>query len=262
MAPETAPGRRPLLAACGLTKSFRGLVALKDHSLEVRPGEIVGVIGPNGSGKSTLFNLVTGFTRPNAGRVELDGRPIHRLRPPQIARLGIARTFQGTRLFPQLTVRENIAAAAQLRHRTGLADAVLGTDRLAQVEAKVASITDELLRLIGLAGSDRRRAGDLAYGDQRRLELARALATSPRLLMLDEPAAGMDGSETRGLLRLIETIRDRFGVAIIVVEHDMDLIMNLCERIQVLAHGELIFEGTPAEVQASPRVRETYLGQA
>jgi branched-chain amino acid transport system ATP-binding protein len=220
------------------------------------------MIGPNGSGKSTFFNLVTGFTRPNAGRIELDGRPIHRLRPPQIARLGIARTFQGTRLFPQLTVRENVATAAQLLHRVGLADAILGTDRLARVEAAVEAATEELLDLIGLANSDRRRAGDLAYGDQRRLELARALATGPRLLMLDEPAAGMDGTETRGLLHLIENVRQRFGVAVVVVEHDMDLIMNLCERIQVLAHGELIFEGTPAEVQASPRVRETYLGQA
>jgi branched-chain amino acid transport system ATP-binding protein len=220
------------------------------------------VIGPNGSGKSTFFNLVTGFTRPDAGRIEIDGRPIQHLRPPQIVRLGVARTFQGTRLFRQLTVRENVAAAAQLRQRASLADALLGTGRLARVETAAAVATDELLDLVGLAGGSRRRAGDLAFGDQRRLELARALATGPRLLMLDEPAAGMDGTETRSLLRLIEAVRRRFGVAVVVVEHDMDLIMNLCERIQVLAHGELIFEGTPAEVQASPRVRETYLGQA
>jgi branched-chain amino acid transport system ATP-binding protein len=262
MVREAATSPRPLLAVTGLTKAFRGLVALKDHGIVVRKGEIVGVIGPNGSGKSTFFNLVTGFTRPDAGRIELDGCPIQRLRPPQIARLGIARTFQGTRLFPQLTVRENVGAAAQLRHRVGLADALLGTGRLARVEAAVAAATDELLDLVGLAGSSSRRAGDLPYGDQRRLELARALATQPRLLMLDEPAAGMDGTETRRLLHLIEAVRRRFGVAVVVVEHDMDLIMNLCERIQVLAHGELVFEGTPAEVQASPRVRETYLGQA
>jgi branched-chain amino acid transport system ATP-binding protein len=262
MAHEPTTSPRPLLAASGLTKAFRGLMALKDHRIVVREREIVGVIGPNGSGKSTFFNLVTGFTRPDSGRVELDGRPIHRLRPSQIVRLGIARTFQGTRLFPQLTVRENVAAAAQLRQRVGLADALLGTGRLARVEAAVAAAVDELLDLLGLVGSSGRRAGDLAYGDQRRLELARALATGPRLLMLDEPAAGMDGTETRSLLRLIETVREHFGVAVVVVEHDMDLIMNLCERIQVLAHGELIFEGTPAEVQASPRVRETYLGQA
>jgi branched-chain amino acid transport system ATP-binding protein len=262
MAHEPTTSPRPLLMASGLTKAFRGLMALKDHRIVVREREIVGVIGPNGSGKSTFFNLVTGFTRPDSGRIELDGRPIHRLRPSQIVRLGIARTFQGTRLFPQLTVRENVAAAAQLRQHVGLADALLGTGRLARVEAAVAAAVDELLDLLGLVDSSGRRAGDLAYGDQRRLELARALATGPRLLMLDEPAAGMDGTETRSLLRLIETVREHFGVAVVVVEHDMDLIMNLCERIQVLAHGELIFEGTPAEVQASPRVRETYLGQA
>jgi branched-chain amino acid transport system ATP-binding protein len=262
MAHEPTTSPRPLLMASGLTKAFRGLMALKDHRIVVREREIVGVIGPNGSGKSTFFNLVTGFTRPDSGRIELDGRPIQRLRPSQIVRLGIARTFQGTRLFPQLTVRENVAAAAQLRQHVGLADALLGTGRLARVEAAVAAAVDELLDLLGLVDSSGRRAGDLAYGDQRRLELARALATGPRLLMLDEPAAGMDGTETRSLLRLIETVREHFGVAVVVVEHDMDLIMNLCERIQVLAHGELIFEGTPAEVQASPRVRETYLGQA
>jgi branched-chain amino acid transport system ATP-binding protein len=262
MAHEPATSPRPLLAVSGLTKAFRGLVALKDHGIVVREREIVGVIGPNGSGKSTFFNLVTGFTRPDSGRIELDGRPIHRLRPPQIVRLGIARTFQGTRLFPQLTVRENVAAAAQLRRRVGLADAFLGTGRLARVDAAVAAAADEMLDLIGLVGSSQRRAGDLAYGDQRRLELARALATGPRLLMLDEPAAGMDGTETRSLLRLIETVRRRFGVAVVVVEHDMDLIMNLCDRIQVLAHGERIFEGTPAAVQAHPRVREVYLGHA
>src|SRR5918912_1068748 len=145
MAHEPATSPRPLLAASGLTKAFRGLVALKDHRIEVREREIVGVIGPNGSGKSTLFNLVTGFTRPDTGRIELDGRPIHRLRPPQIARLGIARTFQGTRLFPRLTVRENVAAAAQLRQRVSLTDALLGTGRLARVEAAVAAAADELL---------------------------------------------------------------------------------------------------------------------
>ena len=255
-------GASPLLSVRGLTKSFRGLVALKAHRIDVATREIVGVIGPNGSGKSTFFNLVTGFLRADAGRVELEGRAIEGLRPAEIARLGIARTFQGTRLFPQLTVRENVLAAAQLRRPVGLADAVIGTGRLARAEREAGEAADELLEMVGLGRYAERRGGELAYGDQRRLELVRALATRPRLLMLDEPAAGMAAGETRELLRLIERVRDRFGVAVIVVEHDMDLIMNLCERIQVLAHGELIFEGTPAEVQASPRVRETYLGQA
>jgi branched-chain amino acid transport system ATP-binding protein len=260
--PSVTGSDAPLLVTRGLTKSFSGLVALKGHAIAVRSREIVGIIGPNGSGKSTFFNLVTGFLRPTAGSVEFAGRALERLRPSAIARLGIARTFQGTRLFPRLSVRENLEAAAQLRHGVGLADALLGTPRLNKAETAVAAIADELLGLIGLAGSAERRAGDLPYGDQRRLELARALATRPQLLMLDEPAAGMDARETRELLQLIEDIRDRFGVGVIVVEHDMDLIMNLCERIQVLAHGEVIFEGTPAAVQASPRVQEVYLGAA
>lgn len=250
----------PLLATKGLTKSFGNLVALKDHEITVRSGEIVGVIGPNGSGKSTFFNLVTGFLRADRGEVLFNGEPIMRCRAPEIARLGVARTFQGTRLFGDLTVADNVRAAAELRHRTGMVDALLGTPKRAKAERAIEATASELLDLVGLGGRRDVRARDLPYGDQRRLELVRALATRPRLLMLDEPAAGMDASETRALLKLIDDIRRRYRVAVIVVEHDMDLIMNLCERIQVLAHGNRIFEGAPAEVQASPRVREVYLG--
>lgn len=252
----------PLLATRGLTKSFRNLVALKDHEITVRKGEIVGVIGPNGSGKSTFFNLVSGFLRPDKGEVFFNGQSIAHRRAVDIVRLGIARTFQGTRLFPALTVEENVRAAAELRHRTTVFDALLGTSRRLRAEGEVEATTGELLALVGLQERRDRRARDLPYGDQRRLELVRALATRPRLLMLDEPAAGMDASETRALLKLIDDIRRRYDLAVIVVEHDMDLIMNLCERIQVLAHGSHIFEGTPAEVQAHPRVREVYLGHA
>ncbi|HZT19358.1 MAG TPA: ABC transporter ATP-binding protein, partial [Dongiaceae bacterium] len=230
--------------------------------IEVRAGEVVGVIGPNGSGKSTFFNLVTGFLKPNAGTVEFAGRPIQHLPAPAIARLGIARTFQGTRLFRNLSVIENLRAAAQLRHPLSLLDAVLGLPRLAKVGRAVDRLANEMLELVGLAERARHRAADLPYGDQRRLELVRALATQPRLLMLDEPAAGMNAAETKGLMKLIDEIRHRYRLGVVVVEHDMDLIMNLCDRIQVLAHGEVIFEGTPAEVQANPRVREVYLGQA
>ncbi len=252
----------PLLATRELTKSFRRLVALRNHRIEVRAGEIVGVIGPNGSGKSTFFNLVTGFLKPNTGIVSFAGREIQSLAAPAIVRLGIARTFQGTRLFPRLTVRENLRAAAQLRHPLSFLDAVAGLPRLSHVNRAVEELTSEMLDLIGLAGRAGHRAADLPYGDQRRLELVRALATRPKLLMLDEPAAGMNAAETQALLRLINEIRWRYKLGIVVVEHDMDLIMNLCDRIQVLAHGEIIFEGSPAEVQANPRVREVYLGQA
>ena len=252
----------PLLATRGLTKSFRSLVALRDHEIAVHTGEIVGVIGPNGSGKSTFFNLVSGFLRADRGEVLFGGASITRRPAAEIAHLGIARTFQGTRLFPALTVAENVRAAAELRHRTNMLDALVGTPRRSRAEREVETMTSEFLDLVGLAHRRNERARDLPYGDQRRLELVRALATRPRLLMLDEPAAGMDASETRSLLRLIDDIRHRFGLAVIVVEHDMDLIMNLCERIQVLAHGSLIFEGSPAEVQAHPRVREVYLGHA
>ena len=252
----------PVLATRGLTKTFRRLTALKNQSIQVNSGEIVGVIGPNGSGKSTFFNLVTGFLKPDAGTVRFAGREIQHLSAPQIVRLGVARTFQGTRLFPQLSVRENLRAAAQLRHPLNVVDAVLGLPRLSRVNRAVDALADELLALIELGARADDRAADLPYGDQRRLELVRALATRPRLLMLDEPAAGMNAPETRSLLRLIDHIRRHYGVAVIVVEHDMDLIMNLCDRIQVLAHGEFVFEGSPAEVQANPRVREVYLGHA
>jgi branched-chain amino acid transport system ATP-binding protein len=257
-----SPGSSPILVTRDLTKSFRRLTALKNHSVEVKRGEILGVIGPNGSGKSTFFNVVTGFQKPNAGTVRFEGQEIQHLSAPNIVRLGVARTFQGTRLFPRLSVRENLRAAAQLRHPLGFADAVFGLPRLGRVNRAVEQLTDEMLTLINLRARADDRAADLPYGDQRRLELARALATRPRLLMLDEPAAGMNAAETQSLLRLIDDIRKRYELAVIVVEHDMDLIMNLCDRIQVLAHGEIIFEGTPPEVQANPRVREVYLGQA
>lgn len=250
----------PLLETRGLSKSFRGLVALRDHALTVRGGEIVGVIGPNGSGKSTMFNLVTGFLRPTSGEVRLRGEAITRAAPARVSRLGIARTFQGTRLFGGLSVLDNVRAAAQLRFPTSLPEAVLGLgrDRAARKEVEVTA--RELLDLVGLRGREGVRASSLPYGDGRRLEIARALATRPALLMLDEPAAGLNTGETRALAQLIAGVRDRYGVAVVVIEHDMDLVMSLCERVQVLAQGEVIGEGTPAEVQASERVRNAYLG--
>jgi branched-chain amino acid transport system ATP-binding protein len=252
----------PLLRTANLTKAFRGLVALRDHTITVHPGEIVGVIGPNGSGKSTFFNLVTGFSRPNAGTIEFQGRSIAGLPTSAIVARGIARTFQGSRLFNSLSVRDNVMAAAQQRHRIGPVSAILRGPRFRSRVAAIDRETDELLDLMGLRSQARHNAAALPYGDQRRLEIARALATGPQLLLLDEPAAGLDSNETRILVGLIRSIRDSYGVAVIVVEHDMDLIMNLCERIQVLATGEVICTGTPEEVRRSARVREAYLGHA
>lgn len=248
----------PLLETDNLTKAFKGLVALKGHTMRVRSGELVGVIGPNGSGKSTLFNVVSGFLPPTAGTVKLEGQDIGGLEPARISRLGIARTFQGTRLFKELSVLENIRASAQLRQPINLTQALFGGMR-AQTQA-IDATAQELLALVNLGRRAHDRAGSLPYGDQRRLEIARALATRPKLLMLDEPAAGLDSGETRALLELIRRVRDHYNVAVIVIEHDMELIMNLCERIQVLAYGETIAQGTPPEVQAHPRVREAYLG--
>ena len=254
------PGTEALLQTRGLTRTFGRLVALNGVAITVRRGEIFGVIGPNGSGKSTLFNLVTGFLRADTGEVTFDGRPIANLPATEIVRRGIARTFQGTRLFRGLSVRDNLLAAAALRKPTAWWDGLLGTPKLADAEAASHQRASDLLRLINLTARADTKAGDLPYGDQRRLELARALATGPKLLMLDEPAAGMDAAETKALLDLIDDLRKRENLTVIVVEHDMELIMNLCDRVHVLAQGETVFEGTPQEVQAHPRVRDVYLG--
>ena len=249
-----------LLEVDGVSKAFKGLLALRDHTLRVSSGEIVGVIGPNGSGKSTLFNLITGFLRPTAGQIRFAGVVTGRLEPAHIARLGIARTFQGTRLFKSLSVFENVRAATQLRHPINLLEAISGLGRGAQSARQTDSSAWELLELVGLSARADVLAGSLPYGEQRLLEIARALGTQPRMLLMDEPAAGLDSTETAALLTLLQRIRDQFGVAVVVIEHDMDLIMNLCEKILVLAHGETICEGTPRAVQADPRVREAYLG--
>ena len=248
------------MAVAGLSKSFRGLRALNEHTLTVQSGDLVGVIGPNGSGKTTLFNLISGFTRPDEGSIRLDGHDLTRMRPPGIARLGVSRTFQGSRVCASLSVLENVEAAAQRLHPVTLLDAGLGTPRYRRALTAIESSSLELLQLVGLEDNADDLAGSLAYGDQRRLEIARALASRPRLLLLDEPAAGMDSGETRSLTELIRRIRDRFELAVVVIEHDMDLVMNLCERIQVLAYGELICEGDPDTVQRDAKVLEAYLG--
>ncbi len=252
----------PLLRTQGLAKAFVGLQALQGFSISVYPHEILGLIGPNGAGKTTCFNLLTGFLVPTAGRIEFRGDDITGLGPARIARRGLARTFQNIRLFGSLSVLDNLVTAAQLRVKTSLAATLLSTAAFREKEARVRARALELLELLGLSALAERTAGSLPYGFQRRLEIARALATEPQMLLLDEPAAGMNPAESDALHRLILDLRDRFTLTILLVEHDMRLVMNLCERLVVLNYGQVIAAGTPEQVRSQPQVIEAYLGQA
>ncbi len=250
----------PVLQAHGLAKSFLGLQALQDVSLAIRPGEIVGLIGPNGAGKTTCFNLLTGFLLPTAGRIHFQHRDITGLPPARIARLGIARTFQNIRLFGSLSVLENVQVAAQLRAAASLWETLLSAPGFHRQEAETKARTHDLLDLLDLAPYADQSAASLPYGYQRRVEIARALATRPAILLLDEPAAGMNPAESDALHQLILDLRARFKLTILLVEHDMRLVMNLCERIVVLNYGKIIAQGKPEEVRSDPQVIAAYLG--
>ncbi len=250
-----------LLQVRDLTKTFRGLRALDEVNLYVDPGEIHGVIGPNGAGKTTLFNCLTGYLPPTRGTIQFLGRDITGKRMPAVTRLGVARTFQNIRLFGALSVLDNVRTAQQLHTRFGALELLLGT---ASFQRKERALTEQAmahLELFGLAEHAERQAGGLAYGMQRRLEIARALATSPRLLLLDEPAAGMNVSETDALHQMILNVRKRFDVTIVLVEHDMRLIMNICDRITVLNYGRVLATDTPEAIRRNPDVIESYLGK-
>ena len=251
---------KSLLTAQDLTVQFGGLVAVDGFSLDLQENQLQGLIGPNGAGKTTVFNLLTGVYKPTQGTITLDGKEIAGLKHHRIVKMGVARTFQNIRLFKGMSVLDNVRTAYDHNLHYSVASSILRLPSYWKQEEEATREAMELLRVFGLAGLATSRADNLPYGQQRKLEIARALATRPRVLLLDEPAAGMNPTETQELMETIRTVRERFQISILLIDHDMSLIMGICEAISVLDHGVLIAHGTPEEIAQNPDVIAAYLG--
>jgi branched-chain amino acid transport system ATP-binding protein len=254
-------GGEPILEAKSVTIRFGGLTAVSNFDLAIASHELVGLIGPNGAGKTTIFNMLTGVYKPGDGEIRIGGQPTAELKPCHITALGVARTFQNIRLFKELTVLENVKIGGHIHYKYSGTSAVLHTNRFRAAEDTAEEEAMRLLEIFDLRSRAHYYAKNLPYGDQRRLEIARALAVRPKLLLLDEPAAGLNTGETQALMSTIHDIRDRFGLAILLIEHNMELVMGICERILVLNYGKTIARGTAEEIQKNPLVIEAYLGE-